>query len=495
MQKIFYSFFSLIIFTLFLTVGCSVEKIEESPISPGDGDLAKVNSCEGCHTNYDHLKAVHTPEDPPEDTGGCGGAPPFHQPYDRVYLGGSGYNTFKNDIHGKLSCVTCHNGVDGTDDKELAHSGEFTKEPSHIADEKCASCHPDVVAKTTNSIHAEGWGQKMSLVKRGGYGTEPEEFSNCPQNLQDGYNGNCSTCHATCGECHVIRPKIDGGGLMSGHAFAKTPDMVNVCAKCHVSRGWHGYAGVAAGTKPDVHFSKRGFTCMSCHTQDEIHGDGKTYKTRYAMPQLPKCENCHSNVNNSNMYHSMHINTFNCQTCHSQDYNNCGSCHVAGSDGHLSKVAAGAGARIPSHMKFKIAINPLKSAPYDVDFQGRDSYKLATVRQSLSAPDTWDNYGVTLGNFDVFPTYKYTTPHNILRWTARTDTTITGGDNDDVSHPDCAQACHIVKQTDGTYRNKEFYLFNENPLDEIQPTLNDWEINANKDIVVDDKLPVRWDAK
>ena len=120
---------------------------------------------------------------------------------------------------------------------------------------------------------------------------------------------------------------------------------------------------------------------------------------------------------------------------------------------------------------------------------------MATVRQSLSAPDTWDNYGVTLNNFDVFPTYKYTTPHNILRWTARTDTTIIATAEDAIAHPACAQACHIVKQNDGTFRNREFYLFNNNYDDKIQPSLNDWEINANKNIVVDGKLPVWWDAK
>ncbi len=487
MNKLFTNLLLLIALTFMFAVGCSEKKVTDPPTS--DESLAKVNSCEGCHTNYEHLKANHTPEEPPEDTGGCGGAPPFHQPYDRVYLDitSSGYKDFKNDVHGKLGCVTCHNGVEGTSDRAVAHSGDFTKEPSHIANEKCASCHPNIVARTKNSIHEQGWGQKMSLIKRGGFGTEPEDFPNCPKDMREGYNNNCFTCHATCGECHVIRPKIDGGGLINGHAFSKKPSMSDVCAKCHVSRGWHAYAGIASGTKPDVHFTKQGYTCMSCHTQNEIHGDGKTYKTRYAMPQLPKCENCHSGLETKNIYHEKHYNTFNCQTCHSQDYNNCGSCHVSKGGGH-------GGARISSHIQFKIALNPLKTAPYKVNFNGRDSYKLATVRESLSAPDTWDNYGVTLENFDVFPTYKYTTPHNISRWTTRTDTTVSDSGTA-ISHDACAQACHIVKMNDGTLRNREFYLFIDNPKDEKQPSLNEWEKNANKNIVVDDRLPARWEAE
>jgi hypothetical protein len=48
---------------------------------------------------------------------------------------------------------------------------------------------------------------------------------------------------------------------------------------------------------------------------------------------------------------------------------------------------------------------------------------------------------------------------------------------------------------DGSLRNREFYLFENNDADEIQPSLNDWEINANKNIVVDGKLPAWWKAK
>ncbi len=100
------------------------------------------------------------------------------------------------------------------------------------------------------------------------------------------------------------------------------------------------------------------------------------------------------------------MDSFNCQTCHSQDYNNCGSCHVPEpGSGH-------GGARIESHLKFKIGMNPIPETK---------PYKMATLRQSLMAPDSWDGYGVAnLDHFDVRPAYKYTTPHNIIRWTQRT---------------------------------------------------------------------------
>lgn len=92
------------------------------------------------------------------------------------------------------------------------------------------------------------------------------------------------------------------------------------------------------------------------------------------------------------------------------------------------------------------------------------------------AQDSWKEYGVpNLSNFDVKPTFKYTTPHNILRWTSRTQV--------DSGKP-CFDACHVIKNSDGTYRNKELYLF--------ESDLFDWEKNASRSVIVDGKLPTSW---
>ena len=108
----------LVIFTIFAVIigfGCTQYKIP---------DYSDVASCVGCHTNYEHLKDVYSP-DTVAAVGGCGGAAPHYEPYDRVYLGGTGYNRFKSDFaHGGLACTSCHNGINGTHEKEIAHSGE-----------------------------------------------------------------------------------------------------------------------------------------------------------------------------------------------------------------------------------------------------------------------------------------------------------------------------------------------------------------------------------
>jgi len=261
-----------------------------------------------------------------------------------------------------------------------------------------------------------------------------------------------------------VRPNAAGNGLAKGHLFTKTPDMLNTCVKCHSSRGGHAYLGVAAGTKPDVHITDTSFVCLDCHSGAEMHGDGVPVEQRYAYSQLPQCENCHTDLAASNNYHTKHIDDFNCQVCHSQDYNNCGQCHIAFEDEHKG----GAGAVIASYLGYKIAVNPLPELrPFDSEF--------ALVRRTLAAPENWDAFvDNAYPSFDALPTYNYTTPHNILKRTSRTDTT--GGAS-------CSANCHI-RNDGGTLVNKELYLF--------QDDLLDWEVSATTPITVDGKLPSYW---
>lgn len=411
-----------------------------------------VDSCEGCHTNYEHLQKVFSP-DTEAPAGGCGGEAPHYEPYDRVFMGGDGYEEYKKTAHYAVGCVGCHNGTDKTDDKAKAHGGNFVSHPSAIADQKCASCHKQIVDNFKTSIH-NGTGQKRKVAIRSGL-TGAADFDKLPQHQIEGYNKNCATCHGSCGNCHVVRPLSGGGGLAAGHAFKKTPDMVNVCVTCHVSRGGHAYLGVASGTKPDAHLTQSNFQCIDCHGGAELHGDGKPVDQRYAYTKLPKCENCHTNIATKNPYHSMHYDSFNCQVCHSQEYNNCGSCHIHGE-----------GARVPSYQGFKIAMNPIPSI--------KKGYNFSLVRRTLAAPDNWKEYSVpNYSNFNAFPTYNYTTPHNLLRWTPRTKIT-TGM---------CFSNCHI-RNEGGVLINKNLYLFKSDLLP--------WELPATTGITVDDKLPAKW---
>jgi thiosulfate/3-mercaptopyruvate sulfurtransferase len=413
----------------------------------------EISSCEECHTNYSMLQKVFSPDAEPPASG-CGGEAPYYEPYDRVYMGGEGFKEFKESGHYGVGCTGCHNGDDQANEKDKAHSGTFLAHPSSAPDESCAACHTEIVEKFSTSLH-NGMGQKRKVTIRSGL-SGSDEFDKLPAHQIEGYNKNCATCHGSCGNCHVSRPLIGGGGLANGHMFKKEPDMVGVCVSCHSSRGGHAFMGVASGTVPDVHLTKMGYKCTSCHDGAELHGDGTRVEQRYAYSKLPECQECHTGMANKNSYHTIHLTTFDCQICHSQNYNNCGSCHVHG-----------AGARIPSYMDFKIAANPIPEL--------KPGFKFALVRRTLAAPDNWKEYGVPeYSNFDAFPTYNYTTPHNILRWTDRTNV---------AAGASCYANCH-VKTVGSTVTNKNLYLFMDN--------LNDWEINATKGITVNDKLPADW---
>lgn len=423
----------------------------------GNGEVTD-NSCEGCHTDYDKLVAVHTPDtDPPPS--GCGGTAPYYPPYDRVYLGGTGFDAFKSSAHYGVGCTGCHNGVGDTGDKNEAHSGDWIKSPSLAHEDKCASCHDSESHGFTTSIH-NGTGQKRKVTMRAGL-AGAHEFDQLPENHQEAYEGKCAICHGTCGNCHVTRPKIKGGGLAKGHNFVKTPDWYNVCVGCHVSRGGHAFLGSGWSddtTKvyPDVHRTEYDFTCLSCHDGVELHGDGEPVDQRYAYSELPECEDCHSGLSTSNNYHSMHYEDFQCQICHSQPYNTCGACHIK--DGHPE---------ITAQPDFKIALNPIPDVKEN---------KLALVRRTLAHPDNWVGYGEELAydNFDVFPTFNYTTPHNILLRTPQT--TAEDGKS-------CSSSCHI-RNEGGTLINSELYLWAD--------SLFSWEVTATTPITVDGELPNSW---
>jgi thiosulfate/3-mercaptopyruvate sulfurtransferase len=442
----------ILVFTslMYVMSGCSSKNSGED--IDDITDTEKVASCEGCHTNYEHLQKIYTP-DTEAPAGGCGGEAPHYEPFDRVFMGGDGYEEYKKNAHYKIGCTGCHNGTDKTADKEVAHSGDFINHPSSEYSTKCNNCHGEITKNFITSIH-NGTGQMRKVAMRSGY-TSSSDFTKLPASHKEGYSKNCATCHGTCGNCHVVRPLSGGGGLANGHNFTKSPDMVNVCVTCHTSRGGHAYLGVGAGTQPDVHFANKKFNCIECHSGTELHGDGIPVEQRYAYSKLPTCKKCHENVNTSNTWHKVHADDFNCQVCHSQNYNNCGSCHVHGE-----------GARVPAYMGYKIAVNPLPDVKKD--------FKFALVRRTLAAPDNWKEYGVPqYANFNVLPTYNYTTPHNILRWTSRTVGT-TGA---------CSANCHI-RNEGGNLVNKELFLFESDLLD--------WEKDATKPITVDSKLPPKW---
>jgi hypothetical protein len=316
---------------------------------------------------------------------------------------------FLSTTHGKLNCIACHGGNPDTNDKVQAHV-DIVADPSEEAETYCAGCHAGIVDNFANSLHKTQHGYYKLFEDRAGF-----DLRNDPH-LSGEFDNECGKCHTTCGQCHISRPNAVKGGFTYGHVFKKTPNMTNNCTACHGSRVGAEYLGENVGFSPDVHWTPNAKRCEFCHTGAELHGNGQLFDTRYddRNTLAPECEDCHSDVKEANLYHTTHwanaenndaVSHLSCQVCHAQDYKSCNSCHVGG-----------AGITGDSYMDYKIGVNPLKSShrPYDY----------VVLRHIPISDDTFEPWGVaSLANYSSLPTWKYATPHNIQRWTSRTDTT------------------------------------------------------------------------
>ncbi|MBN2088407.1 hypothetical protein JW964_02290 [candidate division KSB1 bacterium] len=359
--------------------------------------------------------------------------------WERVYVN----EDFLGSLHGKLKCIDCHEGDPKSSEKDKAHLN-LVAYPGDDAKTYCGGCHGSTVANHGQSLHANLQGYYKRIENRLGYSIKNNA------DVMTEFDKECGKCHASCGQCHVQRPISVGSGLMAGHQFRKTPSMVDNCTACHGSRVGAEYLGENEGYKADVHWLPNAKRCEFCHTGQQIHGTGQSLGYRYDNLDRPRCEGCHEkskdgkDMNTANLYHSMHLASATvpklaCQVCHSQEYKNCNGCHTGG-----------AGITGSSYLKFKIAKNYLKSPDRPYDY--------ICVRHIPIAPDTYASWGIaSLPNYSAEPTWKYATPHNISRWTSRTQVEQGKG---------CTANCH----------KSDYYLTSKD--------LFDYEVDANKNIIM-----------
>ncbi len=345
------------------------------------------------------------------------------EPWEKVLVDSE---AFLGDVHGKISCTDCHDGMQSSS-KEEAHTGLISY-PSADSTTYCGECHPDVVAMEEHSLHANFTGYWTDLEARSLPDSHPT--------LEEAYDNHCASCHTTCGDCHVSQPKSAGSGFIDGHVFNGTPSMTRNCTACHGSRVGNEYLGKHEDLKADIHFRQGRMKCVDCHTGHEMHGQPADCQSchlgpeeaeiapadhRYAGPQSPRCETCHVNIATGQdgvLMHETHGGTLSCQVCHSISYTSCDGCHVSLSEETGNPIFATEG----SYLGFYIGKNPLKSfdRPYDY----------VTVRHVPVATTSFEFYGENLlANFDSRPTWTYATPHNIQLITPQTESCTTCHDN------------------------------------------------------------------
>lgn len=439
------------------------------------------------------------------------------EPYQKVYIADSLYSRI-DPVHAAIGCVTCHGGnepvVAASDDRndlwlamaeahgfEVEYDGDaivrekpaqqsIQRDPSAMAEMNCngMGCHSSIVEHNATSMHSQLWGEKRKVALRAGYSSWDE----CPQSLRDSYNNECTSCHTTCGQCHVSRPNSVHGGFLDSHRFQRTPDMENNCTACHGSRVGNDYTGNHEGNQPDVHFDS-GFDCYFCHNED-LHGDGRTdYTSRYEVEGAPRCETCHSGSVDENLFHQWHWPDADlaeargsaglaCQVCHSQPYTNCLNCHSGGV--WSSENPEG----YAEYVDFKIGVNTgnwPNHAPEDE--------KYVVVRHVPVIKDGFREWGwPSLEHWAAFETWEMSTPHNIRKVTAQTITALT---EPNLSVTNCWTSCHLVETPWGPAGERFLWMSH---LDSLKHSISGIEddpdqfIEANRAVTVDDALPAYW---
>ncbi|NNK13275.1 MAG: hypothetical protein HKP52_03470 [Desulfofustis sp.] len=303
---------------------------------------------------------------------------------------------FLESTHGELACVDCHGGDDSADDKEGAHEG-FDPHPSiNNPQETCGECHEE--AETVpQSLH-------VTLSTFPGY-LEKRASEDTWERVDHGRDRHCASCHTSCGGCHVSRPKYSGKGFVNGHIFSAKPDPVNQCTACHGSRVGNEFYG--ARGQGDVHLREYNMSCEACHSAEEMHAAApEGLENRYHLEEAANCKDCHKDLQYGSVRdHRIHNNKVQCQVCHSQTYVNCYSCHT-GTD------EAGIAYFINNHEfeGMKIGFNP--------DRIPNNNYKYVILRHVPVDHKLFDYY-IEDGfpRFDVSPTWKRASPHNIQRRT------------------------------------------------------------------------------
>ena len=170
------------------------------------------------------------------------------------------------------------------------------------------------------SLHETGQGKiTYYAAENGGF----EGLINIPYEQAD-----CIGCHSSTDG----RPPVSGRTCDRCHATANptlgddTVDEPAVCLGCHGRQN----AEINLGL-PDVH-RDAGFTCMSCHTSEDVHGDGTSYASFQEIGAIDaRCTNCHDPDDPVNPFvhpaGNPHGEAVGCVACHATGAPTCNNCH------------------------------------------------------------------------------------------------------------------------------------------------------------------------
>jgi len=238
-----------------------------------------------------------------------------------------------------FGCAVCHGGNRWATNKKAAHRG-IVLNPARLehASIFCVKCHKDIVKRVSKSMMQSQsgilnvlkyqWGENSDLNSTIGIDELKKEVKSSL--ATDHFRKLCAACHINQSEKIFKNKKIArGGGCSDCHRVSKTNKNHHAvftsriptknCLKCHNRSNRIGlsYEGVfeSAGygtpykhgdfshkmsdgkrfyykLPDDIHHKLANMSCIDCHTQKGVMGDGKKHHHMEEAEDI-KCKDCH----------------------------------------------------------------------------------------------------------------------------------------------------------------------------------------------------------
>ncbi len=243
-----------------------------------------------------------------------------------------------------MGCASCHGGNKVANSKILAHKG-MVKNPARLEHAKifCVKCHKDIVNRVSNSIMNTQSGildtlrfqfkETKSIEKSGGIKDLKDKPSTKLTLAEDHFSKLCAACHINQDEASFKDIPKRGGGCIDCHREDKSSSTFKLngfkhskfttrikndtCLKCHnrsnriglsyigkfESEGYNHYSKGKVDNKldihrsfynlpADIHHSSGKLSCIDCHTEVGVMGDGKSHLHMESAVDI-SCSDCH----------------------------------------------------------------------------------------------------------------------------------------------------------------------------------------------------------
>lgn len=206
-------------------------------------------------------------------------------------------------LHGRLGCVTCHDGIGTTQNIDAAHQ-DLVLDPSHpdTASTYCVPCHHELPSEY------------------------PEHSVRTPHNeilvgIQEGADVcSCSNCHGSV--AHGVDP------VSSHETLAEAMDS---CVECHEDEGVPEEALTCSGCHVGPHAERT--DCDTCHASTDIWSNIELASHPLELSgghAALECYECHIQPNFGN------LSGYTCSDCHTKPHDfggeDCVQCHLGTED-------------------------------------------------------------------------------------------------------------------------------------------------------------------